>query len=156
VDRIDLKLLDALQRVPGISTVDLAERVGLSHTPCWRRLKRLEDSGAIRERAVILDPKVMGLPVSVFAEIRLRQHDEETLEAFEQSVCNRIEIVECFSMSGERDYQLRVVVRDVAHYERFLKKVLLHLPGVASINSSFALKSIKLTTQLPLFADHLE
>jgi Lrp/AsnC family transcriptional regulator len=115
VDRIDLKLLDALQRVPGISTVDLAERVGLSHTPCWRRLKRLEDSGAIRERAVILDPKVMGLPVSVFAEIRLRQHDEETLEAFEQSVCNRIEIVECFSMSGERDYQLRVVVRDVAH-----------------------------------------
>lgn len=156
MDRIDLKLLDALQRVPGISTVDLAERVGLSHTPCWRRLKRLEDSGAIRERAVILDSKVMGLPVSVFAEIRLRQHDEETLEAFEQSVCNRIEIVECFSMSGERDYQLRVVVRDVAHYERFLKKVLLHLPGVASINSSFALKSIKLTTQLPLFADHLE
>jgi Lrp/AsnC family transcriptional regulator len=149
-------MLDVLQRTPGISTMDLAERVGLSHTPCWRRLKRLEESGAIRERAVILNPQAMGLPVSVFAEIRLRQHDENTLETFEQSVRERIEIVECFSMSGERDYQLRVVVRDVAHYERFLKKVLLHLPGVASINSSFALKSIKLTTQLPLFAEDFE
>lgn len=155
MDRIDIKLLDALQKMPGISTAELAERVGLSHTPCWRRLKKLEDSGAIRERAVILDARTMGLAVSVFAEIRLRQHDEETLEAFEQSVRDRAEIVECFSMSGERDYQLRVVVRDVAHYERFLKKVLLHLPGVGSISSSFALKSVKLTTQLPLFAEDL-
>ncbi|GGO99828.1 Lrp/AsnC family transcriptional regulator [Stakelama pacifica] len=150
MDRLDLKLLDALQRSPDLSTADLAEQIGLSHTPCWRRLKRLEASGAIRERAVILDPQILGFPISVFAEVRLRQHDEATLEAFEESVRCRDEIVECFSMSGERDYLLRVVVGDVASYESFLKKVLLHLPEVASINSSFALNIIKITTRLPL------
>lgn len=152
MDRLDLKILDVLQHDGAISVADLAERVGLSHTPCWRRLKRLESSGAIRERAAILDPKMMGLGVAVFAEVRLRQHDEETLEAFERTVCERTEIVECFSMSGEQDFLLRVVVQDVDHYEVFLKKVLLHLPGVASVNSSFALKTVKLTTRLPLFS----
>ncbi|MDH7637634.1 Lrp/AsnC family transcriptional regulator [Sphingomonas oryzagri] len=150
MDRIDLKILDVLQRESDIPTALLAERVGLSHTPCWRRLKKLEQSGVIRERAVILDAKAMGLGVSVFAEVRLRQHDEETLEGFERTVLDRAEIVECFSMSGERDYLLRVVVRDIEQYEAFLKKVLLHLPGVGSINSSFALKSVKLTTTLPI------
>ncbi len=152
MDRLDLKILDALQHDASISVADLADRVGLSNTPCWRRLKRLESSGAIRERAAILDPKMVGLGVAVFAEVRLRQHDEETLEAFERSVCEQAGIVECFSMSGERDFLLRIVVQDVDHYEVFLKKVLLHLPGVASVNSSFALKTVKLTTRLPLFA----
>ncbi len=153
MDRIDLKILDELQRDSGISTTVLADRVGLSHTSCWRRLKKLEENGIIRERAVILDPRTMGLGINVFAEIRLKQHDEATLEAFELSVRDRPEIVECFSMSGERDYLVRIVLRDVEHYELFLKKVLLHLPGVAGVNSSFALKSVKLTTRLPLFAD---
>jgi Lrp/AsnC family transcriptional regulator len=150
VDRTDLKILDTLQRVPGISNADLGQKVGLSNVPCWRRLKRLEEAGAILERAVILDPKIMGLGVSVFAEVRLRQHDEDTLESFENEVRNRPEIVECFSMSGQQDYILRILVRDVEQYEVLLKKVLLHLPAVASINSSFALKKIKLTTQIPL------
>lgn len=150
MDRTDLKILDTLQRVPGISNADLGEKVGLSNVPCWRRLKRLEEAGAILERAVILDPKIMGLGVSVFAEVRLRQHDEDTLESFENEVRDRPEIVECFSMSGQQDYILRILVRDVEQYEVLLKKVLLHLPAVASINSSFALKKIKLTTQIPL------
>ena len=150
MDRTDLKILDTLQRVPGISNADLGQKVGLSNVPCWRRLKRLEEAGAILERAVILDPKIMGLGVSVFAEVRLRQHDEDTLESFENEVRNRPEIVECFSMSGQQDYILRVLVRDVEQYEVLLKKVLLHLPAVASVNSSFALKKIKLTTQIPL------
>jgi Lrp/AsnC family transcriptional regulator len=150
VDRTDLKILDTLQRVPGISNADLGQKVGLSNVPCWRRLKRLEEAGAILERAVILDPKIMGLGVSVFAEVRLRQHDEDTLESFENEVRDRPEIVECFSMSGQQDYILRILVRDVEQYEVLLKKVLLHLPAVASINSSFALKKIKLTTQIPL------
>lgn len=153
MDAIDIKILDALQCDSSLSTTELAERVGLSHTPCWRRLKRLEQSGVIRERALILDPKVLGLGVSVFADVRIGKHDEGTLDAFEQSVRDRPEIVECFSMSGARDYVLRVVVRDVDQYEVFLKKVLLHLPGVASVNSSFALKSIKLTSRLPLRHD---
>lgn len=150
MDRTDLKILDTLQRVPGISNADLGQKVGLSNVPCWRRLKRLEEAGAILERAVILDPKIMGLGVSVFAEVRLRQHDEDTLESFENEVRDRPEIVECFSMSGQQDYILRILVRDVEQYEALLKKVLLHLPAVASINSSFALKKIKLTTQIPL------
>ena len=152
MDSIDLKMLDILQRAPGTSVVDLAEQVGLSHTPCWRRLKKLEQAGAILERPVILNPEMLGLSVSVFAEVRLRQHDQRTLETFEESVRERPEIVECFSMSGETDYQLRVVVRDVAQYERFLKRVLLHLPGVGSVNSRFALARIKLTTCLPISA----
>ena len=150
MDAVDRKLLAALQENPQRSIADLASDIGLSHTPCWRRLKKLEESGAIRERAVILDPTMLDLTVNIFAEVRLKQHDEETLEALEQQARERPEILECFSMSGQYDYLMRVVVRSVADYEVFLKKVLLHLPGVASINSSFALNCIKMTTRLPI------
>jgi Lrp/AsnC family transcriptional regulator len=150
VDEIDRKLLSAIQTDPQRSISDLASDIGLSHTPCWRRLRKLEETGVIRERAVILDPAMLDLTVSVFAEVRLKQHDEETLEALEQQARERPEILECFSMSGQYDYLMRVVVRSVADYELFLKKVLLHLPGVGSINSSFALNCIKLTTRLPI------
>jgi Lrp/AsnC family transcriptional regulator len=150
VDKIDRKILASLQANPQWSVADLASDVGLSHTPCWRRLKKLEESGVIRERAVILDPLLLDLTVNVFAELRLKQHDEETLEALEAQARDHPEIVECFSMSGQGDYLMRVVVRSVGDYEVFLKKVLLHLPGVGSINSSFALNCIKLTTRLPL------
>ncbi|WCM28462.1 Lrp/AsnC family transcriptional regulator [Sphingomonas sp. QA11] len=147
---MDRKILASLQANPQWSVADLASDVGLSHTPCWRRLKKLEESGVIRERAVILDPLLLDLTVNVFAELRLKQHDEETLEALEAQARDHPEIVECFSMSGQGDYLMRVVVRSVGDYEVFLKKVLLHLPGVGSINSSFALNCIKLTTRLPL------
>lgn len=150
MDKIDRKILASLQANPQWSVADLASDVGLSHTPCWRRLKKLEESGVIRERAVLLDPLLLDLTVNVFAELRLKQHDEETLEALEAQARDHPEIVECFSMSGQGDYLMRVVVRSVGDYEVFLKKVLLHLPGVGSINSSFALNCIKLTTKLPL------
>jgi Lrp/AsnC family transcriptional regulator len=150
VDDVDRKILRALQDSPELSVAELAQRVGLSHTPCWRRIKQLEENGAIQERVVILDPKIMGLDISVFANIRLRAHDEETLEAFEQAARDRPEIMDCFSMSGESDYIFRVVVRSIDQYEQFLKKVLLHFPGVASVNSHFALKCVKKTTKLPI------
>jgi Lrp/AsnC family transcriptional regulator len=150
MDPVDRKILRIMQEMPDISVADLAKQVALSHTPCWRRMKRLEASGAIQQRAIILDPKVMGLDISVFANIRLKAHDEETLEAFESTACDRAEIVDCFSMSGESDYILRIVVQSIAEYEQFLKKVLLHLPGVASVNSHFALKCVKKTTKLPI------
>lgn len=150
MDKIDRKILASLQANPQWSVAELASDVGLSHTPCWRRLKKLEENGVIRERAVILDPLLLDLTVNVFAELRLKQHDEETLEALEAQARDHPEIVECFSMSGQGDYLMRVVVRSVGDYEVFLKKVLLHLPGVGSINSSFALNCIKLTTRLPL------
>ncbi|MFB9951931.1 Lrp/AsnC family transcriptional regulator [Rhizobium puerariae] len=155
MDLIDRKILSELQENADLSAAELSTKVGLSHTPCWRRLKKIEESGVIKERTVVLDPAAVGLSISVYAEINIVQHDENALEAFEQSVKDRPEIVECFSMSGQRDYLLRIVVKDVQHYELFLKKVLLHLPGVKSVNSSFALKTIKLTTKLPLFVDKL-
>lgn len=150
MDEMDLKILRTLQKHPDLAVADLAEQVGLSHTPCWRRLKRLQSTGVIERNAVILSPKKLGLEAVVFASIRLKQHDEATLDAFETAVRNRPQIVECFSMSGDSDYQLRIVVANIEAYHDFLKKTLLHLPGVASVNSHFALNMVKLTTDLPI------
>jgi Lrp/AsnC family transcriptional regulator len=146
----DLKILRTLQESPEISVVDLSQKIGLSHTPCWRRLKQLEASGMIQERAVILNAKMMGFGINVFANLKLRAHDEETLEALERAARDQPEIVDCFSMSGESDYILRIIVKSIDEYERFLKKILLHFPGVASVNSHFALKCVKNTTRLPI------
>ena len=147
---MDRTILSALQKGPEASVAEIADKVGLSHTPCWRRIKKLEAARIIRGRAVLLDAEQLGLTVNVFAELRLKQHDEETLDALERRALEQPEIVECFSMSGQSDFLMRIVVRSVADYEIFLKKVLLHLPGVASINSSFALKCVKMTTNLPV------
>lgn len=150
MDMNDLRILNALQDNPDASAAQVASVVGLSHTPCWRRIRRLEEEGVIRGRELVLDPEALGLTVSVFAEIRLRQHDEDTLEAFEAAARARPEVLECFSMSGEADYLLRIVVASVGAYEIFLKKVLLHLPGAGAVNSRFALKKVKLTGRLPI------
>ncbi len=150
MDDMDIKILRTVQAEPGLSVQDLASRVGLSHTPCWRRLKKLEASGAIMERAVILNPDALGLSITVYANIKLKQHDEDTLEAFEQATLDCPEVVECFTVSGESDFVLRIVTGSVAQYEIFLKKILLHMPGVGTVNSNFALKRVKLTTKLPI------
>jgi Lrp/AsnC family transcriptional regulator len=150
MDAVDRKILQILQSDANIAMADLAQRVGLSHTPCWRRVKQLEENGTIRERVVILDPAIMGLNVNVLANIRLKAHDEDTLNAFERAARERPEIVECFIMGGESDYAVRIVVSSIEEYETLLKKVLLHFPGVASVNSHFALKCVKNTTRLPL------
>lgn len=150
MDDIDTKILRILQDDSTVAIVDLAKRVGLSHTPCWRRVKALEESGAIRGRAVLLDPVILGLPITVLANIKLKAHDEDTLEAFEQAARERPEIVECFTMGGDSDYAVRIVVGSIDAYEHLLKKVLLHFPGVASVNSHFALKCVKNTTRLPI------
>lgn len=150
LDSVDRKILLAMQTNPDASVLDLSEIVGLSQTPCWRRLKRMQDAGIIKRKAWLLDAEKLGLSVNVFAEIRLKQHDEQTLESFEQMTRDQNEIIECFSMSGQSDYLLRILVGSVSDYERLLKKVLLHLPGVGSINSNFALQTVKLTTNVPL------
>lgn len=150
IDDTDRRILRAWQASPNAPVNEIAEQVGLSHTPCWRRMRKLEGGGVVRGRALLLEPDLVDLSVTVFAHLRLRQHDEETLEALEEGARRCPEIVECFSMSGDSDFMIRVVVRSIVEYERFLKKTLLHLPGVASVNSSFALKCIKLTTDLPI------
>lgn len=150
MDAFDRRILSELQADPAISMVDLAQKVGLSHTPCWRRVKKLEEKGVILGKALLLNPAALGLDVVVFANLRLRHHDEETLEALEREARALPQITDCSSMSGDSDYILRVVVSSIEEYETFLKSVLLHLPGVASINSHFALKCIKRTTNLPI------
>lgn len=150
MDRIDRNILAAMQDQPDLSTGEIAERVGLSNTPCWRRIKKLEADGVIAGKVILLNAKALGLSVNVFAEIRLRQHDEETLLALEAAVARQPEIVECFSVSGDSDYMARIVTQSIETYENFLKKVLLHLPGVAAVNSRFALGCVKMTTALPI------
>lgn len=150
LDVLDRKILSAIQQEPEASLAQLGERVGLSQTPCWRRVKRLQDEGVLRQKVWLLDPVKLNLGVNVFAEVKLKQHDEETLDAFEEATRLCPAIVECFSMSGESDYFLRMVVGAVADYEHLLKKVLLHLPGVSAVHSNFALKTVKLTTDLPI------
>jgi len=150
MDEVDRRILRTLQDDPDLTMQALAERVGLSHTPCWRRVKKLESRGIIRERPLVLDQDGVGLPVTVFANLKLTQHDERTLESLERAVLGCPEIVECYSIAGGSDYTCRVVVESIARYEQFLKKTLLHLPGVAEVNSQFALKRIKLSTKLPV------
>lgn len=150
MDEMDKKILRVMQAEPGLSIADVSERVGLSHTPCWRRMKRLQSEGYIRGTVLLLDPAKLGLQVNVIAHLKLKEHGEETLEEFERTVRDHPEIIECFSMSGDSDYVMRVLVQSIEGYEAFLKRVLLHLPGVASVNSSFALKTVKITTAIPI------
>ena len=150
LDKFDILILKALQENADYSMNDIGDRVGLSHTPCWRRVKRLEQAGYIKKRVTLLDAASLNLSVSVHAYLTIKSHDEHSLNAFEDAVQAVPEIVECYSTTGDKDYLLRVVVSNVDAYKRLLKKTLVHLPNVASINSTFALKQVKHTTELPL------
>ncbi|GAB1266371.1 Lrp/AsnC family transcriptional regulator [Aurantivibrio infirmus] len=150
LDDHDLNILRTLQENADFSMAELGAKVGLSHTPCWRRIKRLETEGVIRSRVTLLNPQILNLGVTVHAYLVIKHHDEASLNAFETAVADVPEIVECYATSGEKDYLLKIVVENVEHYEKFLKQTLVHLPNVASVNSTFALKQVKYTTQLPL------
>jgi len=152
LDTFDQKILRALQINADISMSELGDKVGLSHTPCWRRVKKLQDDGYITKRVALLNPEKIDLNVNIHAYITIKKHDETSLLAFEASVQQVEEIVECYSVTGDKDYLLRIVARNVDHYENLLKKTLVHLPNVASVNSAFALKQIKYTTALPIKA----
>lgn len=150
LDAIDRRLLDALQRNGRLTATELAGQVGLTASPCLRRLKILEREGVIRGYSALIDQEKVGLPVSVFVSVKLERQREEALERFEEAVRLCPEVVECYLMTGPRDYLLRVVVKDLAAYERFLKDTLTRVDGVASIESSFALAQVKYATVLPL------
>ena len=150
MDAFDLQILRELQADAEISMQELGERVGLSHTPCWRRVKKLEEAGVIRHRVTLLDPDQLNLAVNVFVQVSLGVQQEEALNAFEAAVQAIPEIVECYTVSGDRDFLLRVVVEDVTAYERLLKSTLVHLPEVANLSSTFALRQVKYSTELPL------
>jgi Lrp/AsnC family leucine-responsive transcriptional regulator len=150
LDPIDRRILEVLQDDARISNVDLAARVGLSPSPCLRRVRDLEERGVVRRYVALLDPGSVGLGVSVFVQVSLERQAEQGLGTFETRILARPEVLECYLMTGDADYLLRVVVPDVAAFERFLMGHLTRIPGVASVKSSFALSQVKYSTALPL------
>ena len=139
-----------------MSNVDLARAVHLSPSPCLAPVRRLEASGLIQRYVALLDPLCLGLTVSVFIQVRLERQVESALEAFEREIAARPEVMECYLMTGDSDYLLRVLVADVQALERFIVDVLSRIPGVGNIKSSFALKQVKYKTALPLPASKQE
>jgi Lrp/AsnC family transcriptional regulator, leucine-responsive regulatory protein len=150
LDAIDRKILALLQEDARLANVELADKVGLSSSPCLRRVRDLEAAGIIRRYVTLLDPAAIGLPVSVFVNVTLERQVEQALERFEAVILKRPEVMECYLMTGDADYLLRVVIADLSSYERFLIEHLTRVPGVASIKSSFALKQVKYRTALPV------
>ncbi|MCI3132456.1 Lrp/AsnC family transcriptional regulator [Phenylobacterium aquaticum] len=149
LDPIDRRILRELQADATISIADLAERVGLSQTPCWKRVKRLTDEGVIERRVALLDRDKLDLGLVVFVAVRAARHDEEWLNAFARGAASLPEVVEFYRMSGETDYLLKVIVRDIAAYDRFYKRLIATAP-LGDVSSSFAMEQIKFTTALPL------
>jgi len=152
LDAIDRKILETLQNDARIRNVELAERVGLSPSPCLRRVGMLEKKGIIKGYATLVDAKAAGLPVSVFVSVTLEKQVKKALGTFEKKINACPEVMECYLMTGDADYLLRVVTSDLDAYERFLIDHLTRIPGVASIKSSFALKQVAYKTALPLAA----
>jgi Lrp/AsnC family transcriptional regulator, leucine-responsive regulatory protein len=150
LDALDRKILGLLQEDGRMSLADLATQVGLSPSPCLRRVRMLERAGVIARSVAVLDQQAVGLPVSVFVSVKLERQREEGLDRFAKAIARWPEVLECYLMTGPRDYLLRVVVADLAAYERFLKHKLTRLEGVASIESSFALEQVKYTNVLPV------
>jgi Lrp/AsnC family transcriptional regulator len=150
LDEKDRAILRVLQESCDHSVTEVARRVSLPYTPCWRRIQRLRRSGIITRRVALLDQRMLGLGVSVLVAVALKRHDETTLKRFERAVQDIDEVMECYAIAGDRDFHLRVVVPDVDAYDRLLKAKLVHLPGAASVSSSFALSCVKYTTKLPI------
>jgi Lrp/AsnC family leucine-responsive transcriptional regulator len=150
MDQIDRKLLQLLQQDGRMTSQALADRVGLSPSPCLRRIRIMEEKGIIRGYVALVDQKKVDLPVSVFISIKLERQREEELDAFNAAVSQWPEVVEAYLMTGQQDFLLRVVVSDLDAYERFLKTKLTWVEGVSSIESSFALGQVKHTNVLPL------
>mgnify|MGYP001018564514 CR=1 FL=1 len=150
MDAIDRKILAVVQQDASLSVAEIGQRVGLSSTPCWKRLQRLEADGVIQRRVAIVDAEKIGLGVTVFVSIETGDHSNDWLARFADTVEAMPEVMEFYRMAGDVDYMLRVVVPDLAAYEKFLKQKLTQVPGVASIESSFALDQIKYSISLPL------
>jgi DNA-binding Lrp family transcriptional regulator len=150
LDEIDRRILVELQRDGRLTNQDLAGRIGVSASPCWRRVRALEEARVIKGYAALVDPAALGLNVSVFTQVSLERQEKKALQVFETAVGEWPEIMECYLMTGDADYLLRVVVPDLAAYERFLMARLTRIRGIASIKSSFALRSVKYRTDLPI------
>ncbi|MEM6411245.1 MAG: Lrp/AsnC family transcriptional regulator [Pseudomonadota bacterium] len=146
LDDIDKKILGEVQKDSTQSIQEIADAVGLSSNPCWRRIRRMESEGVIQRRVAIVDAKKIGLGATVFVTIRTRQHDAQWLTAFAKGVRKLPEIIECHRMSGETDYLLKVVVRDIAHYDAVYQRLINLVPGLGDVSSAFSMESLKYGT----------
>ena len=149
LDLLDWSILAQLQADASLAVHEIGERVGLSHNACWRRIRRLEDSGVIGRRVALLDPAKIGLATTVFVAVKTSRHDPEWLEAFARGVASIDEVIECHRMAGDVDYLLKLVVRDIAHYDRIYRKLIAAVPDLADVSSSFSMERMKHTTALP-------
>ena len=149
MDAIDRKILAVLQNDASLSVAEIGNRVGLSSTPCWKRIQRLEADGVIQKRVAVVDQDKLGLGVTVFVSVETEDHSEEWLKAFAQLVGAMPEVLEFYRMAGDVDYMLRVVVPDIAGYDAFYKRLIAAVP-LKNVTSRFAMEKIKSTTALPI------
>jgi len=152
LDAIDRHILEILQTDASLSVNAIGERVGLSANPCWRRIRRLEETGVIKRRVALLDQEAIGLPITAFVSIRTDKHNAEWLATLARGVQAIPETVECHRMSGDVDYVLKVVVRDIAHYDRVYKRLIAEVPGLSDVSSTFSMERLKFSTALDLRA----
>ena len=152
LDRTDIGILNSLQENARITNAELARSVNLSPTPCFNRVRAMEELGVIRQQVTLLSPEALGLDVNVFIHVSLEKQVEQSLHRFEEEIAERPEVMECYLMTGDPDYLLRVRLPSIQALERFLD-YLTRLPGVANIRSSFALKQVRYKTALPLPAN---
>ncbi|MBS0481629.1 MAG: Lrp/AsnC family transcriptional regulator [Proteobacteria bacterium] len=149
IDSIDWAILGVLQADASLAVHEVGERVGLSSNACWRRIRRLEDNGVIARRVALLDPEKLGLATTVFVSIRAQRHDPQWLDAFSRGIAGIAEISECHRMAGDVDYLLKIVVKDIAHYDRIYRRLIAAVPDLADVSSSFSMERMKATTALP-------
>jgi len=150
LDRASRQILEALQADARLSTQALADKVGLSATPVWRRVKEMEERGLIRGHVALLDREKLGLSICVLANVSLVRHSEGAVEQFERLVSTQREIIECHAITGEADYVIKVVAADMKAYDAFLQQHIFKLPGVASVRSNVVLREVKYDTALPV------
>ncbi|BAN49959.1 Lrp/AsnC family transcriptional regulator [Metapseudomonas resinovorans] len=147
---IDRKILRLLQHDADLSAAEVAEKVELSQSPCWRRIHRMQEEGLIERKVALLNPKLLGFSITVFVNIKLSAHGRNNLTEFEEAIVGYPEVQECYTMAGGSDYLLKVVAKDIAGYERFLRDQLLQRPHVLEAHSNIAMSEVKRTTELPL------
>ncbi|MDE1348008.1 Lrp/AsnC family transcriptional regulator [Vibrio aestuarianus] len=150
LDKIDRMILSLLQQNSTLSLNDLAEAVNLTTTPCWKRLKKLEESGVIAKKVVLLDPEKLDLSFTAFVLIKTSDHSHEWYSRFVATVSEYPEIMEFYRMAGEYDYMMKVLVKDMKCFDQFYKKLVNSVEGISNVTSTFAMESLKYTTQLPL------
>jgi Lrp/AsnC family transcriptional regulator len=150
LDDSDRRILRVIQAQPDLTMRELGEATGMSHSPCWRRLQRMQEEGAVSTRRFVIDPEAVGYEILVFCFVKITHHQRDRLKAFEEAVVDVPEVLQCYSLSGEYDYVLQVIAPSVRDYEATVKNALVELPNVQSIYTSFTLKRVKNSLNVPI------